>query len=119
MAWRGSISRSLLAAGRSSPPRRPSIPSRLFPPFPSIPRRRLSSAPSRYFLTPGTFISADPFRSLNLCPRRSLGELGCVQLLLPLREVAISPCLTSHLSASVRACCELSQDSKAMRTFYP
>ncbi|KAJ8470877.1 hypothetical protein OPV22_025220 [Ensete ventricosum] len=83
MAWRGSISRSLLAAARSSPPRRPS---RLFPPPPSVPRRRLSSAPSR-----------------------SLGELGCVQLLLPLRVVATSPCLTSHLSASVRACCELSQ----------
>ncbi|CAL9061070.1 unnamed protein product [Musa banksii] len=109
MAWRGSISRSLLAAARSSPPRRPSIPSRLFPPSPSVPRRRLSSAPSRYFLTPVTFISADPFRSLDLCPRRSLGELGCVPLLLPLRVVAISPCLTSHLSASVRACCELSQ----------
>ncbi|RWW29522.1 hypothetical protein BHE74_00006255 [Ensete ventricosum] len=88
MAWRGSISRSLLAAARSSPPRRPS---RLFPPPPSVPRRRLSSAPSRLF------------------PRRSLGELGCVQLLLPLRVVATSPCLTSHLSASVRACCELSQ----------
>uniref|UniRef100_A0A804JTI2 Uncharacterized protein n=1 Tax=Musa acuminata subsp. malaccensis TaxID=214687 RepID=A0A804JTI2_MUSAM len=86
MAWRGSISRSLLAAARSSPPRRPSIPFRLFPPSPSVPRRRLSSAPSR-----------------------SLGELGCVQLLIPLRVVAISPCLTSHLSASVRACCELSQ----------
>ncbi|CAL9104698.1 unnamed protein product [Musa textilis] len=109
MAWRGSISRSLLAATRSSPPRRPPIPSRLFHPSPSVPRRRLSSAPSRYFLAPATFISADPFRSLNILPLRSLAELGCVQLLLPLRVVAISPCLTSHLSASVRACCELSQ----------
>ncbi|URE19094.1 thylakoidal processing [Musa troglodytarum] len=86
MAWRGSISRSLLAAARSPPPRRPPIPSRLSHPSPSVSRRRLSSAPSR-----------------------SLAELGCVQLLLPLRVVAISPCLTSHLSASVRACCELSQ----------
>ncbi|CAL9211069.1 unnamed protein product, partial [Musa hybrid cultivar] len=110
-----SISGSLLAAARSSPPRRPSIPSFLFPPSPSVPRRRLSSAPSRYFLTPVTFISADPLRSLNLCPRRSLGELGCVQLLLPLRVVVISPCLTSHLSASVGACCELSQGKSRRR----
>ncbi|XP_064941011.1 uncharacterized protein LOC103969474 isoform X2 [Musa acuminata AAA Group] len=89
MAWRGSVSRSLLAAARSSPRRpTPALP-RLRPPSPTaprLPRRRTSSASAR-----------------------SLGELRCVQLLLPLQAVAATPRLTSHLSVSARACCELSQ----------
>ncbi|KAG1368555.1 hypothetical protein COCNU_14G010230 [Cocos nucifera] len=91
MAWRGSISRSLLAAARSSssPLRSPPVAPRLRPPplaAPRLQRRRLSLAPSR-----------------------TLGELGCAQSLLPLHSVVAVPRLTSHLSVSARACCELSQ----------
>ncbi|XP_073115833.1 uncharacterized protein [Elaeis guineensis] len=92
MAWRGSISRSVLTAGRSasSPLHSPPAAPRLHPPplaAPRLQRRRLSFAPAR-----------------------TLGELGCVQSLLPLHSVVAVPRLTSHLSVSARACCELSQD---------
>ncbi|WOK99614.1 hypothetical protein Cni_G08326 [Canna indica] len=89
MAWRGSISRSILAAARSSSPRSPpSVPSLRSPPAsgPRLQRRRPS------FSSP-----------------RSLGELGCAHSFLPLYSVVAAPRLTSHLSASARACCELSQ----------
>ncbi|XP_008813195.1 uncharacterized protein LOC103723893 isoform X3 [Phoenix dactylifera] len=91
MAWRGSISRSLHAAARSSSSslRSRPAPPRLRPPplaSPRLPRRRLS------FASP-----------------RTLGELGCAQSLLPLHSVVAVPRLTSHLSVSARACCELSQ----------
>ncbi|XP_073004739.1 uncharacterized protein [Typha latifolia] len=91
MAWRGSISRSLVATARSassslrSPPaaslRRP-------PPLagPRLQRGRLSFAPPR-----------------------PLEALGCACSLLPLHSAAALPRLTSHLSVSARACCELSQ----------
>ncbi|XP_026661243.2 uncharacterized protein LOC113462860 isoform X2 [Phoenix dactylifera] len=91
MAWRGSISRSLLATARSSSStlRSPAAAPRLRPPplaGPRVQRRRLSCAPPR-----------------------TLGELACAQSLLPLHSVVAVPCLTSHLSVSARACCELSQ----------
>ncbi|XP_073107911.1 uncharacterized protein [Elaeis guineensis] len=98
MAWRGSISRSLLATARSSSSslRSPAAAPRLRPPplaTPRLQRRRPS------FSLPGE----TPV--LN----RTLGELGCTQSLLPLHSVVALPRLTSHLSVSARACCELSQ----------
>ncbi|KAK1300443.1 E3 ubiquitin-protein ligase CIP8 [Acorus calamus] len=39
----------------------------------------------------------------------SLGELACLQSLLPLHNVVSAARLTSHLSVEARACCELSQ----------
>nr|XP_019702993.1 uncharacterized protein LOC105035766 isoform X2 [Elaeis guineensis] len=91
MAWRGSIARSLLATARSSSSslRSPAAAPRLRPPplaTPRLQRRRPSFAPPR-----------------------TLGELGCAQSLLPLHSVVALPRLTSHLSVSARACCELSQ----------
>ncbi|XP_072988709.1 uncharacterized protein [Typha latifolia] len=83
MAWRGSISRSLLATARSS------SASRLRPPPLAAPRLHR--------------------RHLPFPPSRPLGALGCVQSLLPLHSSVAIPRLTSHLSASARACCELSQ----------
>ncbi|KAJ0961051.1 hypothetical protein J5N97_000952 [Dioscorea zingiberensis] len=91
MAWRGSISRSLLAAARSPSAslRHPSAAPRV--------RRAIHSGPSI------------PRRLAPLAPPRSFGRLGCVQSLLPLHSAAAAARLTSHLSISVRACCELSQ----------
>jgi len=39
---------------------------------------------------------------------RNLGQLGCVQSLLPLHSTMAVACLTSHLAVSARACSELS-----------
>ncbi|CAD5175618.1 uncharacterized protein LOC103982928 isoform X3 [Musa acuminata AAA Group] len=89
MAWRGSISGSLLAAARSYSPRSPHAVRRL--PCPPVAGPRLQR------------------RRLPLSPPRSLGELGCAQSFLPLYSVVAAPRLTSHLSVSARACCELSQ----------
>ncbi|KAJ4812487.1 Caspase-6 [Rhynchospora pubera] len=91
MAFRGSISRSLLTTARSlrSPP---STAARLRPaPPPSAPRL--------------------PTRRLSSIPSRNLGALvGAQALLLPLDcGVKAGPHLTSYLSASARAFCELSQ----------
>ncbi|XP_022896850.1 uncharacterized protein LOC111410641 isoform X1 [Olea europaea var. sylvestris] len=85
MAWRGSLSRSLMytvraSTFRSSPPL---AAGRLRPPPVSAPRRFSFSNP------------------------RTLGELGCVQSLMPLHNMA-GVRLTSHLATNVRACCELS-----------
>ncbi|XP_030486515.2 uncharacterized protein LOC115703154 isoform X1 [Cannabis sativa] len=85
MAWRsaGSLSRSLISSARVSAQRSaPSLP-RLRPPNVAAPPRRLS------FSSP-----------------RHLGELGCIQSLLPIGAAAT--CLTSHLAVNVRAFCELS-----------
>ncbi|XP_078159949.1 uncharacterized protein LOC144555480 [Carex rostrata] len=90
MAWRGSISRSVATTTRSvrSSPSSSSAFRHPTPPLsaPRLPRR----APS--------------FSS----PSRPLGALGCLQSLIPMQGAAI-PRLTSHVSAAVRACCELSQ----------
>ncbi|PON74735.1 hypothetical protein PanWU01x14_047940 [Parasponia andersonii] len=53
----------------------------------------------------GILILFTSFMALLFC--RNLGELGCVQSLLPLHGVAAT-CLTSHLADNVRAFCELS-----------
>ncbi|KMZ68885.1 unknownprotein [Zostera marina] len=85
MAFRGSISRSLVAATRtslrSSPPLRRASTPRI------LPRRRFSFSPTR---------------GLG-------GELGCVQSLLNFRDVAVGLPLTSHPLDNARAFCELSQ----------
>ncbi|KAI0501545.1 hypothetical protein KFK09_016490 [Dendrobium nobile] len=85
MAWRGSISRSIISVARSSPSslRSPAALPRFRPP--RIQRSRL-------FAT-----------------SRLPCELGCASSLLPLHSVIAIPRLTSHLSVSARACCELSQ----------
>ncbi|RZR71779.1 hypothetical protein BHM03_00007247, partial [Ensete ventricosum] len=81
----------------------PSLPSvTLRPSPPSQPTLLRSSSVKS--LPSETFISTDSSLSLNTVLRRSLGELRCVQLLLPLQAVAATPRLTSHLSVSARAC---------------
>ncbi|WOL07817.1 hypothetical protein Cni_G16566 [Canna indica] len=89
MAWRGSVSRSLLAAARSSASRS----------TPAVPRLR----------TPTAAAPRIQRRRPSFASPRSLGELGCTQSFLPLYSVVAAPRLTSHLSVSARACCELSQ----------
>ncbi|MBA0716969.1 hypothetical protein Golax_004819, partial [Gossypium laxum] len=86
----GSLSRSVMSAARAPSLRTPPPMPRVRPPTSSAPRlqsRRLSFAPSR-----------------------NLGELGCVQSFLPLHNLVPMACLTSHLTVSVRACCELSHE---------
>ncbi|KAL6961909.1 hypothetical protein U1Q18_004031 [Sarracenia purpurea var. burkii] len=87
MAWRGSISRSLFSTARSSTMRTSPLPRRRPPPLatPRLQTRRLS------FGNP-----------------RNLGELGCVESLMPMHSVVAGARLTSHLAVGVRACCELS-----------
>ncbi|CAA0826470.1 Unknown protein [Striga hermonthica] len=86
MAWRGSLSRSLMSTARvfnSSPSL--SATRSLRPPPLSAPRIQVRS---RSFSNP-----------------RRIGELGCAQSLVPL---ATGVRLTSHLSVKVLACSELS-----------
>ncbi|KAI8554591.1 hypothetical protein RHMOL_Rhmol05G0109500 [Rhododendron molle] len=83
MAWRGSLSRSVVSTARSSTLRAPPPLPRVRPPPLSAPRR------------------------LSFANPRNLGELGCVQSLLPLYSVVAGVRLTSHLAVDVRACCEL------------
>ncbi|XP_047338955.1 uncharacterized protein LOC124942480 [Impatiens glandulifera] len=86
MAWRGSLSRSLLSTARSSTIRSsPAAAPRLRPP--SLPTPGLQS------------------RRLSFSNLRNLGQLGCAQSLMPL---CAGTGLTSHLSSNVRAFCELS-----------
>ncbi|XP_047977498.1 uncharacterized protein LOC125219532 isoform X2 [Salvia hispanica] len=85
MAWRGSLSRSLVSTARASAFR--SSPTRLLPSPIVAPRLR-----------PRRFSFSNP---------RTLGELGCAQSLLPLSSMA-GVQLTSHLTLNVRAFCELS-----------
>ncbi|PKA54324.1 hypothetical protein AXF42_Ash000157 [Apostasia shenzhenica] len=86
MAWRGSFSRSVLSVSRSS--------SSSFRSRRALPLLR---SPLRF--QHNRFFSSS---------RRPSG-LGCASSLLPLGSVAYLPRLTSHLSVSLRACCELSQ----------
>ncbi|KAB2050927.1 hypothetical protein E1A91_A12G021900v1 [Gossypium mustelinum] len=90
MAWRGagSLSRSVMSAARAPSLRTPA-------PMPRV-RLPTSSAPRLQS------------RRLSFAPSRNLGELGCVQSFLPLHNLVPMPCLTSHLTVNVRACCELS-----------
>ncbi|GMY11846.1 protein NUCLEAR FUSION DEFECTIVE 6, chloroplastic/mitochondrial-like, partial [Fagus crenata] len=98
MAWRcGSLSRSLLSTARSSSS---SFRSSSSSASTSLPRLR-PSIPTR----PHRLHSR---RSLFSTPR-NLGELGCVQSLLPLHSAVASTRLTSHISIEARAFCELSQ----------
>ncbi|XP_027153720.1 uncharacterized protein LOC113753697 [Coffea eugenioides] len=94
MAWRGSLSRSLLSNARASTARSSS---------PSLPRLRpTSSAPlhGQYALSRRLF-SSDLLRSG--------GFLACTQSLLPLHSVVAATRLTSHIAVEARTCCELSQ----------
>ncbi|XP_020552763.1 uncharacterized protein LOC110012675 isoform X2 [Sesamum indicum] len=87
MAWRGSLSRSLMSTARAS----------AFRSSPSL------SAPSR-LRRPLSAPRPQP-RRLSFSNPRTMGELGCAQSLMPLLAGAR---LTSHLAVNVRACCELS-----------
>ncbi|KAL6517477.1 hypothetical protein OROMI_033178 [Orobanche minor] len=77
MAWRGSVSRSLMSTARASAFRSStplSAPRRLRPP--SVPSPRLNS------------------RRFSFSNPRTLGELGCTQSLMPVLEHLVG---TSHL----------------------
>ncbi|KAL7119054.1 hypothetical protein ACP275_02G039300 [Erythranthe tilingii] len=90
MAWRGSVSRSLMSTARSSA-FRSSTP---------------LSAPRR--LNPSSAPSSRPIpRRLSFSNPRTLGELGCAQSLLPMHSMVAGLGLTSHLAVNVRAYCEL------------
>ncbi|KAL5710225.1 hypothetical protein ACHQM5_020815 [Ranunculus cassubicifolius] len=82
MAWRGSLSRSLISTARSSL-RSSAAP----PPLPRL--RPPLAAPRRLFTNPR--------------------PIGCAQSLIPLHSVVAAARLTSHLSVNARACAELSQ----------
>ncbi|KAH6773125.1 caspase-6 protein [Perilla frutescens var. hirtella] len=86
MAWRGSLSRSLMSTARAST-------FRSSPPL-SAPR----------LLRPARLNS----RRLSFSNPSTLGELGCIQSLLPLHSMVAGARLTSHLAVNVRAFCELS-----------
>ncbi|VFQ72076.1 unnamed protein product [Cuscuta campestris] len=88
MAWRGSISRSLISTVRSSTVRSSPPLSRIRPP----PIAGSRSQSRSFFFT-------DP---------RTLGGLAAAQSLMPLLSTTAGPRLTSHLKVDVRACCELS-----------
>ncbi|KAK6159257.1 hypothetical protein DH2020_006571 [Rehmannia glutinosa] len=91
MAWRGSISRSLMSTARASAFRSSSPLSAARPLRPpSVSSSRLNS------------------RRLSFSNPRTLGELGCTQSLMPLHSMLVGAQLTSHLTVNVRACCELS-----------
>ncbi|KAG4398012.1 hypothetical protein GLYMA_10G260750v4 [Glycine max] len=49
------------------------------------------------------FTAHSPFQ-FCFCRNKNLGQLGCIQSLLPLTIT----CMTSHVAVSARACCELS-----------
>ncbi|KAL6494657.1 hypothetical protein OROGR_031470 [Orobanche gracilis] len=82
MAWRGSVSRSLMSTARASAFRSStplSTPRRL--PLPSVPSPRLNS------------------RRFSFSNPRTLGELGCTQSLMPVTGSK----LTSYLAFNLRA----------------
>ncbi|KAF8722147.1 hypothetical protein HU200_022789 [Digitaria exilis] len=94
MAWRGAASRSLLAAVRgraSSSSSTTTAASRLraAAPLPAAPRRRVPAF---------AFATARPLAAMAGSP------------------VAVMARLTGHTTASVRACCELSQGTLFCRT---
>ncbi|KAM7470480.1 hypothetical protein LguiA_008663 [Lonicera macranthoides] len=86
MAWRGSLSRSLMSAARSSSFRSSTSLPRPRPPPLAAPRLQ-------------------PRRPSSFTNPRTLGELGCAQSLMPMLAGAR---LTSHLAVNLRAYCELS-----------
>ncbi|KAK6946034.1 hypothetical protein RJ641_013578 [Dillenia turbinata] len=89
MAWRcgSSLSRSILSTARNSSLRSsPALPS-LRPPPLTAPRSQA--------------------RRFSFSNPRTLGEIGCMQSLLPLHSVVAATRLTSHLAVDARACCEL------------
>ncbi|KAI3448145.1 hypothetical protein Pfo_004810 [Paulownia fortunei] len=103
MAWRGSLSRSLMSTARASAFR--SSPS-LSAPFASVLLHSpaLASNPAASpSPTPGPKFQILCFQPLI----GTLGELGCAQSLMPLHSVVAGVRLTSHLAVNVRACCEL------------
>ncbi|XAR52883.1 hypothetical protein NMG60_11021206 [Bertholletia excelsa] len=88
MAWRSSFSRSVIATARSSTIRSSPPLSRVRAPPLAAPRLQT--------------------RRLSFGNPRNLGELGCFQSLIALHNVLAAARLTSHVSVSARACCELS-----------
>ncbi|RAL38882.1 hypothetical protein DM860_015243 [Cuscuta australis] len=131
MAWRGSISRTLISTVRSStvrssPPlsriRPPPIagsrsqsrsffftdPRSLIPPILSIEVGRLKFALSDSFLFRTCFDFMNLMAFLLPLITRTLGGLAAAQSLMPLLSTTAGPRLTSHLKVDVRACCELS-----------
>ncbi|KAF5751167.1 hypothetical protein HS088_TW02G00177 [Tripterygium wilfordii] len=82
-----SISRSLISAARAPSLRSSSSLPRLRPPQLPAPR--------------------SPSRRLPFAATRNFGELGCAQSFLPLHSMVVTARLTSHLTANLRACCEL------------
>ncbi|KAL0384273.1 UNVERIFIED_CONTAM: hypothetical protein Sradi_2821600 [Sesamum radiatum] len=91
MAWRGSLSRSLISTSRASAFR--------------------SSAPlsaPRPLRPPSVSSSRVNPRRLSFSNPRTLGELGCIQSVMPLHTMLAGARLTSHLAVNVRAFCELS-----------
>ncbi|XP_042507819.1 protein NONRESPONDING TO OXYLIPINS 2, mitochondrial-like isoform X1 [Macadamia integrifolia] len=90
MAWRsGSIARSLISTARTSSLRSP-------PPLPRIRPPPLAS-------------SRLQTRRISFPTTRNMGEIGCMESLMPLHSVVAAARLTSHLAVNARACCELSQ----------
>ncbi|XP_031110846.1 uncharacterized protein LOC116015000 [Ipomoea triloba] len=88
MAWRGSLSRSLLSTVRTSTSR--------------------SSPPLARLRPPPITASRAQSRRFSFTDPRTLGGLAAAQSLMPLHSMAAGSRLTSHLKVDVRACCELS-----------
>ncbi|KAK4378477.1 hypothetical protein RND71_000339 [Anisodus tanguticus] len=84
MAWRGSVTRSLIRASTSR-----------------------SSPSLNHVRTPPISAPRANTRRFSFTSPRPLGALGCTQSLLPLHNVVSGTRLTSHLTVNVRACCEL------------
>ncbi|KAK4340185.1 hypothetical protein RND71_041647 [Anisodus tanguticus] len=84
MAWRGSVTRSLVRASTSR------------------------SSPSLSLVrTPPISAPRSNTRRFSFTSPRPLGALGCTQSLLPLHNMVAGTRLTSHLTVNMRACCEL------------
>ncbi|CAA7390723.1 unnamed protein product [Spirodela intermedia] len=89
MAFRGSFSRSVYAAARSS-------------------LRSPAPAPSHRPQVPGASLLGRR-RRLNVVAARPAAALGGAFSLLPLHSAVAASRLASHLSFNARACCEISQ----------
>ncbi|CAN4112139.1 unnamed protein product [Withania somnifera] len=87
MAWRGSVTRSLVSTVRASTSR--------------------SSASVNRVRTPPISDPRSNARRFSFTTLRTLGALGCTQSFLPLHNVVAGTRLTSHLTVNVRACSEL------------
>ncbi|KAG6406625.1 hypothetical protein SASPL_134231 [Salvia splendens] len=88
MAWRGSLSRSLMSTARASASR--------------------SSPPLATLRPPPVSSSRLNSRRFSFSNPSTLGELGCAQSLLSLHRTVAGTRLTSRLADNVRAFCELS-----------